>query len=211
VDFYREKILPYLVHKSMRQKTLLPYRHRVISDATGRVLEIGIGSGLNLSHYTDAAEHVIGLDPSPKLLSMAQHAVKRTDLPVTFLKASAEDIPLEDHSVDTVVSTWTLCTIPNVHRALVEMRRVLKPHGQLRFVEHGLSDDRNVRRWQNFLTPLWRRIGGGCHLNRDIVQLMIGAGFRIDKVETGYMKGPKPMTFMYEGFAEQEGSSQQPE
>jgi ubiquinone/menaquinone biosynthesis C-methylase UbiE len=201
VSFYREKILPYLVHKSMRQETLAPYRHRVISAATGRVLELGIGSGLNLSHYGDAAEHVLGIDPSPKLLSMAQQAVKRPGLPVTFLKASAEDIPLDDDSVDTVVSTWTLCTIPDVHRALAEMRRVLKPDGRLRFVEHGLSSDGNVRRWQNRLTPLWRCIGGGCHLNRDITQLVEGAGFRIEKVHMDYMKGPKPMTFMYEGIA----------
>lgn len=179
----------------------MPYRQRVISGATGRILEIGVGSGLNLSHYSDAADHVIGLDPSSKLLSMAHQAVRRTDRPVTFLNASAEDIPLEDHSVDTVVSTWTLCTIPDVRRALVEMRRVLKPNGQLRFVEHGLSDDGSVRRWQNLLTPIWRRFTGGCHLNRDVVQLLDGAGFRIDKVETGHMKGPKPLTFMYEGTA----------
>src|SRR5215510_68346 len=112
MSFYREKIVPYLVHMSMRQDTLLPYRDRVISAAAGRVLEIGIGSGLNLSRYGESAQEVIGLDPSPKLLSMAGHALKRRGLPVTFLKASAEEIPLEDDSIDTVVSTWTLCTIP---------------------------------------------------------------------------------------------------
>jgi ubiquinone/menaquinone biosynthesis C-methylase UbiE len=186
---------------SMRQETFTPYRRRVISGAAGRVLEIGIGSGLNLPYYSDTAKHVIGLDPSPKLLAMAQKRKRRPGLPVTLLKASAEEIPLEDDSIDTVVTTWTLCTVPDVRRALIEMRRVLKPDGEFHFVEHGLADDVNIRRWQNCLTPLWRRIGGGCHLNRDIAQLIEGAGFRIDKIDRAYMKGPKPMTFMYEGVA----------
>jgi len=108
---------------------------------------------------------------------------------------------LDDKSVDTVVTTWTLCTIPSVTRALSEMRRVLKPGGRLLFVEHGRSPDPNVRRWQDRLTPLWRRIGGGCHLNRAISQLIEESGFRIERMDTGYMKGPKPMTFMYEGSA----------
>ena len=108
---------------------------------------------------------------------------------------------LDDKSVDTVVTAWTLCTIPGVTRALSEMRRVLKPSGRLLFVEHGRSPDPNVRRWQDRLTPLWRRIGGGCHLNRAISQLIEESGFRIERMDTGYMKGPKPMTFMYEGSA----------
>jgi ubiquinone/menaquinone biosynthesis C-methylase UbiE len=201
MSFYREKILPYIVHTSMRQQTLVPYRRRVISAASGHVLEVGIGSGLNLAYYTDAAKHVTGLDPSSKLLEMAQKKERQPGLEVTFLKASAEEIPLEDDSADTVVTTWTLCTIPDVRRALIEMRRVLKPGGRFHFVEHGLADDINIRRWQNRLTPLWRRIGGGCHLNRDIAFLIGGAGFQIDKIDRAYMKGPKPMTFMYEGVA----------
>ncbi len=108
---------------------------------------------------------------------------------------------LDDKSVDTVVTTWTLCTIPSVTRALSEMRRVLKPGGRLLFVEHGRSPDPNVRRWQDRLTPLWKRIAGGCHLNRAISQLIEESGFRIERMDTGYMKGPKPMTFMYEGSA----------
>lgn len=108
---------------------------------------------------------------------------------------------LDDKSVDTVVTTWTLCTIPGVTRALSEMRRVLKPGGRLLFVEHGRSPDPNVRRWQDRLTPLWKRIAGGCHLNRAISQLIEESGFRIERMDTGYMKGPKPMTFMYEGSA----------
>ena len=185
----------------MRQETLAPYRNRVISGAQGRVLEVGIGSGLNLFHYADSAEHVIGIDPSEKLLSMAEHAIRPASLPVTFVKGSAETIPLEDASIDTVVTTWTLCTIPDVRAALLEMCRVLKPDGRLLFVEHGRSPDGTVQRWQDRLTPLWRCIAGGCHLNRPISQLIEGAGFRIERMDTGYMKGPRPMTFMYEGSA----------
>jgi ubiquinone/menaquinone biosynthesis C-methylase UbiE len=118
---------------------------------------------------------------------------------IELVEGVAEAIPLPDHSVDTVVSTWTLCTIPDVTRALAEMRRVLKPGGRLLFAEHGRSSEPGVVRWQDGLTPLWKRIGGGCHLNRPIEQLIGDAGFRIEQLQTGYMNGPKPMTFMYEG------------
>lgn len=144
---------------------------------------------------------IIGLDPSPKLLSMAEKASSGVSLPVELLRSSAEAIPLPDESVDTLVTTWTLCSIPDVARALSEMRRVLKPTGRLLFVEHGRANDRNVRQWQDRLTPLWRRIAGGCHLNRAIGQLIEEAGFRIERMDAGYMKGLKPMTFMYEGTA----------
>jgi SAM-dependent methyltransferase len=122
-------------------------------------------------------------------------------MPVRFLEASAEAIPLDEHSVDTIVTTWTLCSIPQAATALADMRRVLRPGGKLLFVEHGLAPDEGVRRWQNRLTPAWRRISGGCHLNRPIGSMIEGVGFRIVRIETGYMPGPKPMTFMYEGSA----------
>jgi len=201
MSFYKDIVVPHLVNLSMRQETLVNYRQRVASAASGRILEIGIGSGLNLRHYGERATHVIGLDPSMKLLSMAEAAPRRPMLSVELLEGSAEAIPMEDASVDTVVSTWTLCTIPDVNRALGEMRRVLKPGGHLVFVEHGRSSDASVRRWQDRLTPLWKCIGGGCHLNRPISHLIESAGFRIEKLDTGYMKGPRPMTFMYEGAA----------
>ena len=124
---------------------------------------------------------VIALDPSPKLLSMAEKAISGVSLPVELLRSSAEAIPLADESVDTLVTTWTLCSIPDVARALSEMRRVLKPTGRLLFVEHGRANDPNVLRWQDRLTPLWRRIAGGCHLNRAIGQLIEDAGFRIEQ------------------------------
>ena len=201
MGFYREQIIPYLVHRSMRQEALVAYRERVVSGAVGRILEIGIGSGVNLRYYGDRAEHVIGLDPSAKLLAMADAADRRTSLSVELVKGSAEMIPMEDKTIDTVLTTWTLCSISDVKQALSEMRRVLKPNGRLLFVEHGLSPDNKVRRWQNRLNPVWKRLAGGCHLNRAIAQLIQVAGFRIERVDTGYMKGPRPMTFMYEGYA----------
>lgn len=201
MSFYDDRILPHIVHFSMRQTPLAAYRRRVVPAAEGRVLEIGIGSGLNLPLYGAATTEVVGLDPSSKLLSMAGEASRRTSQRITLLEGSAEAVPLEDASVDTVLTTWTLCTIPDVDRALREMRRVLKPRGRLLFVEHGRSPDARVRRWQDRLTPVWRRIAGGCHLNRPIPQLVESAGFRIERMETGYMAGPKPMTFTYEGSA----------
>ncbi len=179
----------------------MPYRERVIAAAEGRVLEIGIGSGLNLPLYARNVSDVIGLEPSPKLLTLAR-AMKHPGLPlVQFINGSAEAIPLENATVDTAVTTWTLCTTPDASHALREMRRVLKPGGHLLFVEHGRAPDPNVVWWQDRLTPLWKRIGGGCHLNRAIGSLIESAGFQFDRFETGYMRGPKPMTFMYEGSA----------
>ena len=201
MGFYQNQIVPSLINLSMRQRNLAAYRYRVVPAAEGRVLEIGVGSGLNLPFYTQKAELVMGLDPSPKLLSMARRAARPASIPFDFIEGSAEAIPLEDGSVDTVVTTWTLCSIPDASRSLHEMRRVLKPTGRLLFVEHGRAPEPNVRRWQDRLTPVWKRVGGGCHLNRAIGTLIESAGFQFERIETGYMRGPRPMTFMYEGSA----------
>lgn len=201
MSFYENRILPHLVNLAMRNRHLLPYRERVVSAAEGRVLEIGIGSGLNLPFYTSHVREILGLDPVPGLITMARRAAENTGLPVTFLEYSAEQIPLENASVDTVVVTWTLCSIPDAGQALREMRRVLKPGGQLLFVEHGLAPEPRVRRWQDWLTPIWKRCSGGCHLNRPIQALIDGNGFAVAQIETGYMKGPRPMVFLYEGRA----------
>jgi len=201
MGYYEDHILPRLVHLSMRQDRFLAYRRRVVSAARGRVLEIGVGSGLNLPLYTDVVEHVIGIDTSPQLLSMASDVRRHHALSIELIEGSAEALPLRDMSVDTVVTTWTLCTIPAARVALREMRRVLRPSGALLFVEHGRSQDESVRRWQDRLTPAWKRLAGGCHLNRPIRQLLEESGFGIERLETGYMKGPRPMTFMYEGTA----------
>ena len=201
MGFYSDIILPRLCDLAMRNKRLVPFRERVIGAAEGRVLEIGVGSGLNLPFYRPPVREVLALEPAAKLVTMARSASRGTIMPVSFLEASAEAIPLEDRCVDTIVTTWTLCSIPRAAAALAEMRRVLRPGGKLLFVEHGLAPDEGVRRWQDLMTPAWRCISGGCHLNRPIRSMIEGAGFRIDRIEIGYMPGPKPMTFMYEGSA----------
>ena len=179
----------------------MPYRERLLSHAQGRVLEIGIGSGLNLPLYGSHVNEIIGLEPAKRLMAMAQRPAARSRVPVTLIAGSAEAIPFDDKGFDTVVTTWTLCSIPNAIRALQEMRRVLNAAGQLLFVEHGLAPEERVQKWQHRLTPVWKRIGGGCHLNRPIRALIESAGFRVARLETGYAKGPKPMTFFYEGSA----------
>ena len=201
MGFYQDQIVPLLINWSMRQKNLAAYRARIIPAAEGRVLEIGIGSGLNLPFYSRNVARVIGLEPSPRLLAMARRVERTGNGPVEFIEGSAEAIPLQDASVDTVVTTWTLCSIPDALRALRDMRRVLRTGGRLLFVEHGRAPDPKVVWWQDQLTPAWKRLGGGCHLNRAIETLIEGAGFQFDRLETGYMRGPKPMTFMYEGSA----------
>jgi ubiquinone/menaquinone biosynthesis C-methylase UbiE len=170
MSFYRRHVLPYLVHLATRQKRLVPFRRRVIGAAEGRVLEVGIGSGLNLPPYGSAARSVIALAPSPELLRMARGRGAGLSASVEFLEASAEAIPLDDVSIDAVVTTWTLCTIPDAPRALAEMRRVLKAGGALLFVEHGRAPEPRVARWQDRLDPLWSRFAGGCHLNRKIYE-----------------------------------------
>jgi ubiquinone/menaquinone biosynthesis C-methylase UbiE len=201
MGFYQDQIVPLLINWSMRQRNLAVYRSRIIPAAEGRVLEIGMGSGLNLPFYSRNVARVIGLEPSSRLLAMARQAEWTGNEPVKFIEGSAEMIPLTDASVDTVVTTWTLCSIPDAPRALREMRRVLRPSGRLLFVEHGRAPDPRVVWWQDRLTPIWKRLGGGCHLNRAIGAMVEGAGYQFDRIETGYMRGPKPMTFMYEGSA----------
>jgi ubiquinone/menaquinone biosynthesis C-methylase UbiE len=201
MGFYNNVILPRLCHLVMRNRSLVPYRERVIASAEGRVLEIGIGSGLNLPFYGPHVREIVGLEPAPRLIAMARQVAERIPMPVTFMEESAAAIPLDDNAVDTVVMTWTLCTIPQADRALSEMRRVLKPNGRLLFVEHGLAPDDGVRRWQDWLTPAWKRISGGCHLNRPIQSMIESAGFRFGRLQTAYMPGPKPMSFIYEGSA----------
>jgi ubiquinone/menaquinone biosynthesis C-methylase UbiE len=201
MGFYGNLILPKLCDLSMRNKRLRPYRERVIGAAEGRVLEIGAGSGLNLQLYRSGAREVLALEPDRNLLRMAERNATRAPRPVTFVEASAEHIPLEDRSFDTVVTTWTLCTIPDAAHALREARRVLKTTGRLLFVEHGLAPERNVQKWQNRLTPVWTRISGGCHLNRPIAQIIETAGFAIESLETGYLPGPKFLAYLSEGSA----------
>jgi ubiquinone/menaquinone biosynthesis C-methylase UbiE len=201
MSFYGERLLPHVINLSMRNRELQPYRERVIAQARGRVLEIGIGSGLNLPIYGAQVEEIVGVEPSLRLIRMAQRLADHASAPVALLAGSAESLPVDTASVDTVVTTWTLCSIPNAIDGLTEMRRVLRKDGQLLFVEHGLSPENDIQKWQNRLTPVWKKIGGGCHLNRPIRTLIEKGGFGIARLDTGYMKGPKPMTYFYEGRA----------
>lgn len=201
MSFYDNWILPMILDFAMRQKPLVRYRSAVVGAARGRVLEIGVGSGLNLPFYGAQVEHVLGIDPSSRLLAMAQRRVAEAAVPIELVVGSAMALPLADNSIDTIVMTWTLCSIPDPVAALTEMRRVLKPDGQLLFVEHGLAPEPSVVAWQHRLTPLWRRIGGGCHLDRKMDALIRAAGFSISKLQTGYAPGPRPLAFMYQGCA----------
>lgn len=170
--------------------------------ARGRVLEIGIGSGLNLPFYDTArVSKVWGLDPAPEMTRMAERSARGVPFEVEFIGLPGDEIPLEDHSVDTVLVTYTLCTIPDVVPALRQMRRVLRPGGELVFCEHGTAPDASVRRWQDRLNPLWRRLGGGCNLNRPIPVLIEAGGFRIRTLDTMYIPGWRPASFNYWGTA----------
>jgi ubiquinone/menaquinone biosynthesis C-methylase UbiE len=201
MGIYGRLIVPRLIELAMRNKALAGYRQQIVGAARGLVLEIGIGSGLNLPLYGSAVDRVYGIEPSPELLDRARERVVDASIPVWLVRASAEQLPFSRSAFDTLVMTWTLCSISNPSAALNEMRRVLKPGGRLLFVEHGLSPEARIMRWQHWLTPCWKRIGGGCHLDRKMDDLIQAAGFRVDKLETGYMKGPKPWTFMYQGIA----------
>ncbi len=166
------------------------------------MLEIGFGSGLNLAFYqADRVERVWGLEPSGKMLDLARQRKENTSLEVEFLQTGAEEIPLEAHSVDTILTTFTLCTIADLETAFSEMRRVLKPGGQLLFCEHGKAPDAAVRRWQDFLQPAWKLCGGGCHLNRDIPHLLREGGFSIQQLDARYIPGWKPASFHFRGRA----------
>jgi len=201
MGFYERYILPYAIHLTMRRKDLRAERAALVPLARGRVLEIGVGSGLNFPFYGTQVEKLFALDPSAELRSMAEKRARQTPFPVEFIGLSGEDIPLDAAAVDTVLTTWTLCTIPDAAAALGEMRRVLKPDGELVFVEHGRSPEARVVAWQDRLNPLWRPLAGGCNLNRPIDRLIAEAGFSISRLEQGYIKGPKLLTYLYKGTA----------
>jgi ubiquinone/menaquinone biosynthesis C-methylase UbiE len=201
MSFYGTHILPFLTDLSMRNRVLSAERARWVPMAAGAVLEIGAGSGLNFAHYGSDVRTIYALDPSTQLRRMAVPRARRARVPIQFLTASAEAVPLPDASIDTVVTTWTLCTIRDAGRALAEMRRVLRADGRLIFVEHGRAPDPRVARWQDRLTPAWRRIAGGCHLNRPIDALLEIGGFEVPEMERGYVRGPRVSAYLFRGVA----------
>lgn len=203
MGLYAKYVVPRLIDVAMRNKEATRLRAAVIPQARGDVLEIGIGSGLNLPFYSNQVHRVYGVEPSLKLQQMARRKIVSSSIEVAFFPQSAEQpLPLPDASVDTVVTTWTLCSIPDAAKALQQMCRVLKKQGRLIFVEHGRAPDPSVARWQDRLTPLWIPLTGGCHLNRKIDDLFSAAGFRVTELTTSYLPGPRPMTYTYWGLAE---------
>ena len=202
MGLYGKYVLPRVVHLACSARPNMRQREKLVPLASGRVLEVGMGSGLNLPFY-DARRitKVWGLEPSPEMSKMASAAVEAVAFDVEFVSAGGEQIPLDSESFDTVLMTFTLCTIPDTERALREIARVLKRGGQLLFCEHGAAPDAGVRRWQNRINPLWRRLAGGCHLNRDIPGLIRRGGFEITRMDTMYIPGWRPASFNYWGAA----------
>ena len=199
---YARHILPWATDRVCGARPTHRQREKVIPLASGTVLEIGAGSGLNFPLYkADRVERVVALDPSEGMLRRARAVADRAAVDVELLRAVAEDIPLESASVDTVVMTYTLCTIPEPVKALREMARVLAPDGRLVFCEHGLAPDPWIRRWQRWLDPAWGLVAGGCSLGRDIPGLIAGGGFRITGLESMYIPGWRPGSFNYWGSA----------
>ncbi len=203
MSFYENRILPHVINAACGSKPIMRRRNMVVPHCEGRVLEVGMGSGINLPLYdASKVEMVWGLEPSEGMRRKAQTRLNASDVPVTWLDLPGESIPLDDNSADTVLLTFTLCTIPGAEQALSEMRRVLKPGGTLLFCEHGLAPDKSVQRWQHRINPVWKKIAGGCHVNRDIPALISNAGFNIQSLQTEYAeKTPKIAGFLNWGSA----------
>jgi ubiquinone/menaquinone biosynthesis C-methylase UbiE len=202
MGFYDSRVLPHVINLAMNTKAVNDERQRCLAHVTGAVLEVGFGTGLNLPHYPPAVTKVVGVDPSETSARLARKRIAAASFPVEIVGLSAERIPVANASFESVVSTFTLCTIPDVAGALLEMRRALRPGGRLHFVEHGRAHDHRVERWQKRLDGVQQAIFGGCHLNRNISALIEEAGFELEQLENCYLKGaPKFGGFLYRGVA----------
>lgn len=201
MSFYSRAVLPRLIDLVMRNKADAAERAKLVPLASGTVLEIGIGSALNVPHYQRDVRGLLGVDPSLELWHLGRRRLVAPPFPITYLASSAERLPVADECIDTVVSTWTLCSIPDIRAALREVQRVVRPGGRFVFIEHGRAPDARVRAWQDRLTPLWARVAGGCHLNRPIDTFIKEAGFSLLTLDRGYASGPKPMAYLYKGVA----------
>ncbi len=202
MGIYSKYVLPRVIHFACSLEPNMRQREKVVPLATGEVLEIGLGSGLNLPYYDSTrVKKLWGLEPAEPMRRRAASAVRRLQFEFEFLELPGEEIPLQTDSVDTVLVTYTLCTISDTEAALRGMARVLRPGGKLIFCEHGAAPDASVRRWQDRMNPLWKRIGGGCNLNREIPDLIEAGGFEIDAMDTMYLPGWRPAAFNYWGTA----------
>ena len=201
MGLYADQILPRAIDLALRGGEFARPRARVAAGLEGEVLEIGFGSGLNIPHYPAGVKRVWAVDPAAAGRKLAAGRATACAVPIEYVGTDAQVLPAGDASVDNVLSTWTLCTIPDANRALAEIVRVLRPGGALRFVEHGLAPDAIVARLQQRLTPLQRRAFGGCHLDRRIDQLVAAAGLELTRLDTYYMKGPRALGYTFEGVA----------
>lgn len=202
MGFYRDQVLPRFQNKAMDRKGLHEVRARVCSGLHGEVVEIGFGTGLNARHYPPAVTKVYAIEPSTVCMRLAEPRLAGSSIPVELAGLTGERLDLPSEQFDGVLSTWTLCTIPDITAALAEVRRILKPGGTFHFVEHGHAPDPGVARWQERLEPLNKRIFGGCHLTRKISESVEHAGFAFERLDTSYFKGdPKPFGYTFEGRA----------
>ncbi|MCX6716628.1 MAG: class I SAM-dependent methyltransferase [Candidatus Taylorbacteria bacterium] len=199
MNFYSKYFLPKYLNLRMSNKNLEKHRMDVVGKVSGAVLEIGFGSGLNLPYYKNVSK-LYALDPVKELYKLAENNIRTASFPIEYIQASAESIPISNNSLDFVISTWSLCSIPHPEVALKEIFRVLKPNGKFSFIEHGKSPQNYICRIQNLLTPFSKRIAGGCHLNRDIEKLIRDAGFEVQKIEK-FKEKSKPLSFIYKGVA----------
>lgn len=202
MGLWAQQVVPRIVDRSLGTERVSVVRRRVCAGLRGEVLEIGFGSGLNVPHYPPAVVRVVAVEPSDVGWRLAGERLAASRVPVQRSGLDGQALPFEDASFDTALSTFTLCTIPDVGAALREVRRVLRPGGQLHFVEHGRAPDEGVRRWQRRLEPVQRRVGAGCHLGRPIDELLTAAGFRLTRLDRSYLeREPRPFAALYEGVA----------
>lgn len=202
MSFYADRVLPHLINLACTGKPTRRQRQKIVPRAYGDVLEVGFGGGLNLPHYdADKVRRIFGLEPSAGMRRSAARNIEASALDVELIDLPGEQIPLDDNSVDSIVVTYTLCTIPDAHAALAGMRRVLKPRGHLFFCEHGKAPDEDVHKWQNRLNGAWSRFAGGCNMNRDIAALLRDAGFRIEDDNRMYIPGIRALSYNFWGAA----------
>ena len=201
---YEKYLLPKLLDTCCSTKPVNYQRKKIVPHASGTILEIGIGSGLNIPFYDKSkVEKIYGLDPSPELCEMAKQAADKNEINIDFLLNGAEEIKLKSNSIDTVLLTYTLCTIPNPFDALREIKRVMKSDARILFCEHGIAPDKKVLKWQNRINPIWGKLFGGCNINRDIPNIFLESGFKISNLEQMYLPStPKIVGYNYWGNAE---------
>lgn len=200
VGFYEDRVLPRVIDITLGERATGSYRSMATDGLRGDVVEVGFGSGLNIPHYPGDVTRVYAVDPSGGGRRLAAKRVAASPVPIEFVGLDGQRLPLDDESVDAVLTTWTLCTIPNVDAALGEMRRVLRPGGRFHFIEHGLHDDPKVQRRQHRFNPIQQKVAGGCNLDRPIDSLVSGAGFDLELIENHRMRGPKMLGYLYRGI-----------